>query len=85
MRNSLMAAAAACALLSPGAPAAQNLPNITTPQAAFGHPIGEDYFLANYTQAEAYLKTLAAQSDRTKLVEIGKSGFGRSQYMMIVS
>jgi hypothetical protein len=86
MRNSLMAAAAACALLSLGAPAAaQNLPNITTPQAAFGHPIGEDYFLANYTQAEAYLKTLAAQSDRTKLVEIGKSGFGRSQYMMIVS
>ncbi|RAK60289.1 peptidase [Phenylobacterium hankyongense] len=86
MRTSLMAAAAACALLSLAAPAAgQNLPNITTPQQAFGHAIGEDYFLANYTQAEAYLKTLAKESDRTKLVEIGKSGFGRSQYMMIVS
>jgi hypothetical protein len=87
MRRSLMAATAACALQFglTGAAAAQNLPAVTTPKAAFGHEIGEDYFLANYTQAEAYLKTLAAQSDRTKLVEIGKSGMGRTQYMMIVS
>jgi hypothetical protein len=79
------AAAGALQLAAAGAAVAQNLPEITTPQAALGHAIGEDYFLANYTQAEAYLKTLAAQSDRTKLVEIGKSGMGRAQYMMIVS
>jgi hypothetical protein len=87
MRKILMTAAAASVLhlALAGAAAAQNLPNITTPKAALGHEIGEDYFLANYTQAEAYLKTLASQSDRTKLVEIGKSGMGRSQHMMIVS
>src|SRR5690606_33913915 len=68
-RRTLMAAVAACALqLAAGAPAAaQHLPAITTPKQAFGHDIGEDYFLANFTQTEAYFKTLAGQSDRTKL------------------
>jgi len=59
--------------------------SITTPKEALGHELGEDYFLANYSQLESYWKTLAAQSDRAKLVEIGKTAEGRPQYMMIVS
>ena len=58
---------------------------ITSPQEAFGHAVGADYHLVNYTQWEAYLKTLASQSDRMKLVEIGKSSEGRTQYIAIVS
>ncbi|MEG1028845.1 MAG: M14 family metallopeptidase, partial [Brevundimonas sp.] len=58
---------------------------ITSPQEAFGHEVGADYRLVNYTQWEAYLKTLASQSDRMKLVEIGKSSEGRTQYIAIVS
>ena len=46
---------------------------VTSPEEAFGHAVGADYHLVNYTQWEAYLKTLASQSDRMKLVEIGKS------------
>lgn len=71
------------------APAAVAAPatasRITSPQEAFGHAVGADYHLVNYTQWEAYLKTLASQSDRMKLVEIGKSSEGRTQYIAIVS
>ena len=59
--------------------------HITTPREAFGFDIGADYQLVNYTQWEAYLKTLASQSDRMKLVEIGKTSEGRTQYIAIVS
>jgi hypothetical protein len=60
-------------------------PHITSPKEAFGHDVGDDYFLANYTQTEAWLKTVAAQSDRMKLVDIGKTEEGRHEYVAIVS
>jgi len=59
--------------------------DITPPDKAFAQPIGSDYFLADYTAYEAYLKTLAAQSDRMKLVDIGKTEEGRTQWMAVVS
>ncbi len=59
--------------------------NVTTPKEHFGFAIGDDYQLANYTQTEAYFKKLAATSDRVKLVDIGKTEEGRSQYMLIIS
>src|SRR5205085_9373195 len=59
--------------------------HVTTPKEAFGFNVGDDYRLATYTQFEKYWRTLAAQSDRAKLVEIGKSEEGRPQLMMIVS
>jgi hypothetical protein len=58
---------------------------IPTPTEHFGFTIGDDYKLATYTQTEAYFKKVAVASDRTKLVDIGKTEEGRSQYMMIVS
>ena len=61
---------------------AQTLPS---PKEHFGFNIGDNYRLANYTQTEAYFKKLAAVSDRVKLVDIGKTEEGRSQYMVIVS
>lgn len=76
--------------VTPGASAATTVAapqpiHITTPREAFGFDIGGDYQLVNYTQWEAYLKTLASQSDRMKLVEIGKTSEGRTQYIAIVS
>ena len=62
-----------------------NLPNIPTPKEHFGFSIGDNYQLATFTQTEAYFKKLAAASDRAKLIEIGKTEEGRSQFMMIVS
>ena len=59
--------------------------NIPSPKEHFGFNIGDDYQLANFTQTEAYFKKLAASSNRTKLVEIGKTEEGRNQFMLIVS
>ncbi|MEN2788021.1 M14 metallopeptidase family protein [Sphingomonas oligophenolica] len=58
---------------------------VTAPSAFFAQPPGSDYFLADYTAYEAYLKRLASQSDRMKLVDIGKTSEGRTQWMAIVS
>ena len=80
------AAAVVAITVALGAPAWAAAPSgITSPKEAFGHDIGDDYFLANYTQLEAYFKTLAGQSDRMKLVDIGPTEEGRREYMAIVS
>jgi hypothetical protein len=49
------------------------------------HTVGEDYFLANYTQLLAYWNTLAKESDRLKLVEYGKTAEGRPMIMAIIT
>ncbi|SJZ48179.1 M14 family metallopeptidase [Sediminibacterium ginsengisoli] len=69
-------------LLTTLSASAQNIPS---PKEHFGFNIGDDYQLANYTQTEAYFKKLAAVSDRLKLVDIGATEEGRSQYMLVVS
>jgi hypothetical protein len=58
---------------------------ITSPKQQFGAAIGDDYFLANYTQLEQYWKLLAQQSDRMQLVDIGRTEEGRTQWMAILS
>ncbi|HET9423985.1 MAG TPA: M14 metallopeptidase family protein [Gemmatimonadaceae bacterium] len=58
---------------------------ITTPKEEFGKSFGDDYFLANYRQISAYWQKLARESDRMRLVDIGKTAEGRTQYMAIVS
>ena len=59
--------------------------NIPTPKSHFGFSIGDNYHLATFTQTEAYLKKLAAASNKLKLQSIGKTEEGREQYMVIVS
>src|ERR1700761_4812591 len=64
---------------------AETAPRITTPKEAFGFNVGDDYYLANYTQLESYWKKLASESDRMNLVDIGPTSEGRRQYMAIIS
>jgi hypothetical protein len=71
-------------LLSPIAQA-QKSRTITSPKQQFGHDIGDDYQLVNYTQETEYLQKLAKESDRMKLVDIGLTAEGRHQYMAIMS
>src|SRR5437763_15969005 len=59
--------------------------DITSPEEQFGHNIGDDYWLATYDQFQEYWHKLAKESDRMKLVEIGKSAEGRPQLMAIIS
>ncbi len=58
---------------------------VTTPKEHFGFDMGEDYCLANYKQFESYWKKTAAQSDRMKVVSIGKTEEGREQLMCILT
>src|SRR4051812_7323608 len=73
--------------LSVAAPFAQSKtpPKVTGPKEQFGHDIGDDYFLANYSLYENYLKKMDAQSERMLVEEIGKTEEGRTQYTAIIT
>jgi len=56
------------------------------PEPKFGqYTVGDDYFLANYTQLLEYWGKLEKESDRLKLVEIGTTPEGRSQKIAIIT
>jgi hypothetical protein len=78
-------AAAVAGSLALQAPLALAQGRVTSPKEQFGFNIGDDYKLANYTQFERYWRRLATQSNRMKLVEIGKTAEGRPQLMAIIS
>jgi hypothetical protein len=58
---------------------------ITDPETILKAKPGSDYFLANYTQTTAWLQKIAGESDRMKLISIGKTAEGREQYMAVIS
>jgi hypothetical protein len=58
---------------------------VTPPRQQFGASIGDDYFLATYTQLEEYWKKLDRESDRMQLVDIGRTEEGRTQWMAVIS
>jgi hypothetical protein len=63
----------------------QSVSSVTAPQQQLGASIGDDYFLATYTQLETYWRTLDRESDRMTLVDIGRTEEGRTQWMAVVS
>lgn len=58
---------------------------ITSPKEHFGFAIGDDYHLATYTQTEAYFAKVAAESDRVRLIDMGRTEEGRTQWMVVIS
>ncbi len=58
---------------------------ITTPAEFFGHEIGVDYELPNYTDLEGYWTILAGESDRMMLRSIGQTEEGREQWQAIIT
>jgi len=58
---------------------------VTSPKEQFGHDIGDDYFLVNYTKYVEYLKKIDAESDRMTVVEIGKTEEGRPELTAIIT
>ena len=72
--------------LSLAAPSAQtSAPKVTSPKVFFGHDIGADYVLPNYTKFTDYVKKLDAESDRMIVQSIGKTAEGRDQLMAIIT
>lgn len=58
---------------------------LTSPREHFGFAIGDDYHLATFTQTEAYFRRLAAESERVRWVDMGRTEEGRVQPMLIIS
>ena len=73
-----------CALIVISAAAAAGQ-TITSPKQQFGFAIGDDYQLATYTQFVEYWHKLDKESDRMKVVEIGKTAEGRPHLMAIIT
>ena len=60
-------------------------PRVTSPETFFGHPIGADYVLPNYTKFTEFVRLLDKESDRVVVQSIGKSAEGRDQLMAIIT
>lgn len=58
---------------------------LTSPKQEFGFDVGADYQLINYARTLAYFKKLDKESDRMRLVDIGKSSEGRPMVMAIIT
>ncbi|HTM04708.1 MAG TPA: M14 metallopeptidase family protein [Vicinamibacterales bacterium] len=75
----------ALAVAIPARILSQSASRVTSPRQQFGTNIGDDYFLANYTQLEQYWQTLDRESDRLQLVDIGRTEEGRHQWMAVIT
>jgi hypothetical protein len=64
---------------------AQRPAPIPTPESVFGFPVGAEGKLIDYDQSIGYFKRLAAASNRIKLIEVGKTSFGRPWVAAIIS
>ena len=83
---SVVTAVVLAGVLSGATPQAQNRTRtITTPRDQFGHDIGDDYVLVNYTQYVEYLRKLDKESARMVVVEIGKTEEGRPELTAIIT
>jgi hypothetical protein len=60
-------------------------PKLTSPLQFFGHEIGADYVLPNYTKFVEYVKKLDLESNRMTVQSIGKTAEGRDQLMAIIT
>ncbi|MBI3403152.1 MAG: peptidase [Acidobacteria bacterium] len=88
MFKKLLALVALAVAVGVATPQAQNraaAPKVTPPKDQFGHAIGDDYFLVNYSQYVDYLKKLDAQSERMQVVDIGKTEEGRAEVTAIIT
>ena len=85
MRRLIFTSVLSCLLSLPAPTAAEGQGGITSPRSQFGHNIGDDYFLANYSQMIEYWRKLARESDRMKLVQIGTTAEGRPISMALVT
>ena len=58
---------------------------VTTPMEQFGHELGADYVLPNYTDLYEYWQKLALESERMAVQDIGYTEEGRPQIMAVIT
>ena len=76
---------ATASLTSPPGAAAQGPSSVPTPESVFGFKVGADSQLFDYTQSINYFRRLAAASNRIKLVDVGKTSYGKPWTMAVIS
>ena len=64
---------------------AQTTKPLPSPESVFGFPVGADYKLFTYDQSIDYFKRLAAASNRVKLITVGKTSYGKTWTVAIIS
>ena len=85
MRFRLIGALSMGLFLSIVTTAAASVQQVTTPEQQFGHEIGADYELVNYTELYDYFTKLAGESDRMTVQDIGLTEEGRPQVMAVIT
>ena len=58
---------------------------VPSPTDFFGHVVGADYKLINYTDMMRYFRKVEAASDRMQLVDIGATSYGQRMTMAVIS
>ena len=58
---------------------------VPEPADFFGHEIGADYKLINYTDMVRYFRAVEAASDRMKMVDIGPTSYGQRMWMSVIT
>ena len=78
-----LAACLIAALAFPTAVRAQT--QIPTPESVFGFAVGADQKLFDYAQSIDYFKRLAGVSRSVRLIDVGKTSFGRDWTAVVIS
>lgn len=58
---------------------------VSTPKEVLGHVMGEDRYVASYSEFTTYIRALEKQSDRIRVLDIGETTEKRRQLMAVVS
>jgi hypothetical protein len=69
-------------LLAAGLARAQSVP---APESVLGHKPGDDFYLASYDESRDYFRKLAANSNRIKLISVGRTTRGLDWEIAIIS
>src|SRR5688500_14766027 len=85
IRAALASVALATSLLAiPAAAGAQNDP-LPTPESVFGFTVGADGKLFDYAQSMEYFRRLAGTNPHVRLIDVGRTSFGREWSAVIIS
>jgi hypothetical protein len=86
-QGTIVALAMLIALAQPALPAMAHGQGsaIPTPESVFGFPVGADYKLIDYEESIGYFEKLASSSDHIKLINVGKTAYGRPWTVAIIS
>src|SRR5512142_1513421 len=83
-----LAIGAATLLMLAGIPRptpAQTAKPLPSPESVFGFAVGADYKLFTYDQSIDYFKRLSAASNRIRLITVGKTSYGKTWTVAIIS